>query len=59
MHTRRKVAVILQVWQNLDRGVLSGIAAYVRERRHWSVFVEEVEHQRIPTCASGMQRLDH
>jgi len=27
---------------------LQGIAAYVRERCNWSVFVEEVEHQRIP-----------
>jgi len=27
---------------------LQGIAACVRERRTWSVFVEEVEHQRIP-----------
>ncbi len=48
MRKRRKVAVILQLWQNYDRGVLSGVAAYVRERRNWSVFVEEVEHQRIP-----------
>ena len=40
--------MILQLWQNFDRGVLSGVAAYVRERRNWSVFVEEVEHQRIP-----------
>lgn len=48
MQPRRKVAVILQLWQNFDRGILQGIAAYVRERRDWSVFVEEVEHQRIP-----------
>ena len=45
---RWKVAVILQLWQNFDRGILQGIAGYVRERRNWSVFVEEVEHQRIP-----------
>jgi LacI family transcriptional regulator len=48
MHPIRKVAVILQLWQNFDRGILQGIAAYVQERRNWSVFVEEVEHQRIP-----------
>jgi len=48
VHAPRKVAVILQLWQNYDRGILRGIAAYVRERRDWSVFVEEVEHQRIP-----------
>ncbi len=48
MKTPRKVAVILQLWQNFDRGLLQGIAAYVRERHDWSVFVEEVEHQRIP-----------
>ncbi len=48
MPVGRKVAVILQLWQNYDRGILHGIAAYVRERRYWSVFVEEVEHQRIP-----------
>lgn len=48
MHARRKVAVILQLWQNFDRGILQGIASYVRERHDWSVFVEEVEHQRIP-----------
>lgn len=39
---------MLQLWQNYDRGILRGIVAYVRERRNWSVFVEEVEHQRIP-----------
>lgn len=48
----RKVAVILQLWQNYDRGILQGIASYVRERRNWSVFVEEVEHQRIPDFKS-------
>ena len=48
MRPKRKVAVILQLWQNFDRGILAGIAAYVRECRNWSVFVEEVEHQRIP-----------
>lgn len=48
MPKQRKVAVILQMWQNFDRGILQGIAAYVREHRSWSVFVEEVEHQRIP-----------
>lgn len=46
--TSRKVALILQLWQNFDRGILQGIAAYVRERHDWSVFVEEVGHQRIP-----------
>lgn len=45
---RRRVAVILQFWQNFDRGILCGIAAYLQERRDWSVFVEEVAHQRIP-----------
>ena len=44
----RKVAVILQLWQNFDRGILQGIAGFVQEHRNWSVFVEEVEHQRIP-----------
>lgn len=48
MHRKRKVAVMLQLWQNFDRGILRGIAAYLRERGTWSVFVEEVEHQRIP-----------
>ncbi len=45
---RRKVAVMLQLWQNFDRRILRGIGAFVRERHNWSVFVEEVEHQRIP-----------
>lgn len=44
----REVAVILQFWQNFDRGILQGIASYVRECHNWSVFVEEVEHPRIP-----------
>jgi LacI family transcriptional regulator len=48
MRKHKRVAVILQLWQNFDRRVLPGIAAFVRERRNWSVFVEEVEHQRIP-----------
>jgi LacI family transcriptional regulator len=45
----KRVAIIFQLWQNYDRGILQGIAAYVREHRTWSVFVEEDEHQRIPT----------
>jgi LacI family transcriptional regulator len=45
---QKRVAIILQLWQNYDRGILQGIAAYVRERRNWSVFVEEDEHQCIP-----------
>jgi len=45
---QKRVAIILQLWQNYDRGILQGIAAYVREHRTWSVFVEEDEHQRIP-----------
>lgn len=43
-----KVAVILQPWQNFDRGILQGVSAFVRERSNWSVYVEEVEHQRVP-----------
>ncbi len=43
-----RVAVILQPWQNFDRGILQGISAFVHERSNWSVYVEEVEHQRVP-----------
>ena len=39
---------MLQVWQNFDRGILNGIAAYVREGARWSVYVEEEKQQRIP-----------
>jgi LacI family transcriptional regulator len=49
LKNQKRVAIILQLWQNYDRGILQGIAAYAREHRNWSVFVEEDEHQRIPT----------
>jgi LacI family transcriptional regulator len=52
MKNRRQVAVIPQIWQNFDRGILKGIAAYVRECCNWSVFVEEIEHQRLPDLRS-------
>ncbi len=45
---RLKVAIVLQLWNNYDRGILPGIAAFARENPSWSVFVEEVEHQNIP-----------
>lgn len=46
---RLKVAIVLQLWNNYDRGILPGIAAFARENPSWSVFVEEVEHPRIPS----------
>lgn len=46
--SNRKIAVILKLWQNFDRGILQGIAAYACEHRRWSVFVEECQEQRIP-----------
>lgn len=52
MKPTHKVALILQLWQNFDRGIFQGISAYVREKRSWSVFVEEVEHQRVPEFRS-------
>lgn len=51
-NNRRQVAVIPQVWQNFDRKILKGIAAYVRECCNWAVFVEEIEHQRLPDLRS-------
>lgn len=39
---------MLQLWQNFDRGILNGIAAFVREGASWSVYVEEEKQQRIP-----------
>lgn len=39
---------MLQLWQNFDRGILDGIAAYVREGANWLVYVEEEKQQRIP-----------
>ena len=45
---RLKVAIVLQLCNNYDRGILSGIAAFARENPSWSVFVEEVERQNVP-----------
>lgn len=47
-HRGFRVAIILQLWNNYDRGILPGIAAFARENPSWSVFLEEVEHQQIP-----------
>ncbi len=48
MHTRRKVAIILQLWHNYDRCILEGIASWCRENRNWLVFVEEIAQTRVP-----------
>jgi len=48
MNTRRKVAIILQLWQNYDRCILEGIASWCRENHNWLVFVEEIAQSRLP-----------
>ncbi len=45
---KRKVAVILELGQNFDRGILHGIAAYISETQTWSVYAEEERRERIP-----------
>ncbi|MEN9361564.1 MAG: hypothetical protein RL095_3099 [Verrucomicrobiota bacterium] len=48
MLPRRKVAIILQLWNNYDRCILEGIASWCRESRNWLVFVEEIAQSRLP-----------
>ena len=45
---KRKIAILLQFYQNFDQGVFRGIATYARERGNWSFYVEEEAHHWIP-----------
>jgi LacI family transcriptional regulator len=48
MAVSRHVAVLPEMYQNYDRGVLRGISAYVHEHGHWSLYVEEEIRHRVP-----------
>lgn len=37
----RQIAVLALTYQNYDQRILRGIAAYVRARSDWSLYVEE------------------
>ena len=45
---RRRVAVLLQLYQNYDQGILRGISAYARECGNWSLYVEEEQYHWLP-----------
>ena len=44
----RNVALIIDSSQPYDRKIVQGVAAYVREVGHWSIYLEESRHQKIP-----------
>ena len=41
MNRNTKISVLLQTSQNFDQGIFRGIAAYAKERRSWSIYVEQ------------------
>jgi LacI family transcriptional regulator len=44
----RNVALIIDASQPYDRKIVQGVAAYVREVRHWSIYLEEGQRQKMP-----------
>jgi LacI family transcriptional regulator len=48
MTKRRNVAILIDASQPYDRKIVQGVAAYVRQGGHWSIYFEEVRRQRIP-----------
>jgi len=48
MKRRRKVALLLQLFQNFDQGILRGIVTYARECKRWSIYVEEEPYHWLP-----------
>lgn len=48
MGKKRKIAILLQMFQNFDQGILRGIVTYARECRNWSIYIEEGQHHWLP-----------
>lgn len=48
MPPKRNVALLLQLYQNFDQGVLRGIVTYARECGRWSLYVEEEAVHWLP-----------
>jgi LacI family transcriptional regulator len=48
MNRRRKVALLLQMFQNFDQGIVRGIVTYARECKSWSIYVEEEQYHWLP-----------
>jgi LacI family transcriptional regulator len=48
----RQIAVLALMYQNYDQRVLRGIAAYVRARSDWSLYVEEELVHKLPDLRS-------
>lgn len=44
----RNVALIIDASQPYDRKVVQGVAAYVRQAGHWSIYLEENPLQKLP-----------
>src|SRR6476661_8612270 len=40
-HNRPRVALLIESSRAYGRGTLSGVAKYIREHGHWSVFLQE------------------
>jgi LacI family transcriptional regulator len=48
MKPKKKIAVVLNMFQHYDRGILHGIAAYAQKHQQWSIYAEEEETQKMP-----------
>jgi LacI family transcriptional regulator len=48
MKPKKKIAVVLNMFQHYDRGILRGIAAYAHEHQQWSIYAEEEESLKMP-----------
>ena len=48
MGKKRKIAVLLQLFQNFDQGIVRGIVTYARECRRWAIYIEEEQQHWLP-----------
>ncbi len=45
---RRSVALLIETSNGYSRGLLEGVIAYTKEKRHWSVYLTEQERGALP-----------
>ena len=45
---RRKVALLMQVNKEYDRQIIAGISKFANDNGHWSVYLEDERHAKIP-----------
>lgn len=48
MKRKKQVALVLQLFQDYDRGILHGIATYAGEHGNWSLYIEEEQTLWLP-----------